>query len=461
MQANCPRIVIAGTNSGVGKTSLSLGLTAALTKRGLHVQTFKVGPDYLDPSYLAKASGKPCYNLDGWMMGKDYVRKLFARISTSADIAIIEGVMGLFDGATPHDSSGSTAQIARWLDAPVILVVNAHGMARSLAALVKGYTNFEQELNLTGIIANQCGAERHAAYLQETLKASVCPPLLGAVPRNSLPVLPSRHLGLVTANTSNLAQSRLRELADAAEKYISLEQLLNCAQQASPLSTCSESLPERKSSVCLGVAFDEAFHFYYQDLFDELQIRNCNVVRFSPLHDNKLPEGINAIYLGGGYPEEYAAALSSNQTMLNSIKKFIAQGHPVYGECGGLIYLSKGIRTEDNKQHTFINHLPVWTRMLKRRKALGYVEITLSKNSLLGKKGLKIRGHEFHYSELESKPDLSNGWWQVYTVKKPNSDKYFEEGFQSGKVLASYVHSHLPSRPEALEHFLNQCGSSK
>ncbi len=457
MIKSIPRILIAGTHSGVGKTSLTLGITAALASQGLRVQTYKVGPDYLDPSYLAKASGNPCYNLDGWMMGQEYVRQLFVRTAASADIAIIEGVMGLFDGASSHDSSGSTAQIARWLNAPVILVVNVHGMARSLAALVKGFSGFDPGLNLAGVVANQCGSGRHAAYLKDSLVSSGCPSLMGALPRNSLPVLPSRHLGLVTADSTNLNQSTLTGLADAVKKHISLDKLLDQARLTAPVSAARKKSPVEKVFVRLGVAYDEAFHFYYQDVFDEMEMRGCEMICFSPVHDKHLPERIHGLYLGGGYPEQYAEELSNNRGMLESIRSFITQGRPVYGECGGLMYLSKGVRIANDEEYQFVGGLPAWTRMLERREALGYVEVTLEEDTLLGKRGAKIRGHEFHYSKLENGPGLNSGWQRVYSLQKAQAQERTAEGFQRANILASYVHLHLPSRPEALEYFLDQC----
>jgi cobyrinic acid a,c-diamide synthase len=215
MKSNCPRIAIAGTGSGVGKTSMALGLARCLTRQGLRVQTFKVGPDFLDPTYLALASGRKCYNLDGWMTSRDYVRHLFSRATADADIAIIEGVMGMFDGAAPTSLEGSSAEIAGWLDAPVLLVANAHGSARSLAATVKGFAHFEPGVRVAGVIANQGGSERHRAWLAESLSAAGDAPLVGMMPRGSLPALPSRHLGLVTADRENLSDQILDQLSDA------------------------------------------------------------------------------------------------------------------------------------------------------------------------------------------------------------------------------------------------------
>ena len=227
-----PTMVIAGTHSGVGKTSVTLALVTALRKKGLKVQTFKVGPDFLDPSYLRQASGRPCYNLDGWMSSRAYVEELFQRTTRDADVAVIEGVMGLFDGADPKSSEGSTAEIARWLQAPVFLIVNAHGQARSLAPLVKGFSQFESGVRIEGVIANQCGSDRHRDWLKVSLESSGLPPLLGAIPRGGLPTLPSRHLGLVTADAHNLSPSVLDHLASVFEQQVSVEALIQKARRS-------------------------------------------------------------------------------------------------------------------------------------------------------------------------------------------------------------------------------------
>ena len=238
-----PRIVVAGTESGVGKTSLTLGLVMLLRRRGLRVQTFKVGPDYLDPTYLALASGRACYNLDGWMTGEAYVRELFCRVSQDVDIAVVEGVMGLFDGADEGSLSGSTAQVANWLAAPVLLVANVHGMARSLAALVHGFSTFEPSISVAGVIANHCGSEGHGRILANSLRLASLPPLMGTVQRNVLPELPSRHLGLVTADADRLPPATLEKLADALAPGFSLDLILQTARAAPPLAVESAGLP--------------------------------------------------------------------------------------------------------------------------------------------------------------------------------------------------------------------------
>ncbi len=457
----CPRIVIGGVQSGVGKTSLALAAVAALRRRGLRVQTFKVGPDFLDPTYLALASGRPCYNLDGWMMGREYVARLFARAVVDADFAVIEGVMGLFDGADAATLEGSTAEIAKWLKAPVVLVANVHGMARSLAALVGGYAGFEKGVKVGGVIANQCGSERHAAWLKDSLAARPLPPLLGAVPRGALPELPSRHLGLVTADGRTLPLAAVDRLAEAFERHVAVEGLIRAAGQSKlvtvrPPQIGAEGTGAAAKGVPLGVARDAAFHFYYQDLFDELASRGCRLRFFSPLTDSRLPRGIRGLLLGGGYPEEHAEVLSANDAMISAIRKFAASGRPVYAECGGLMVLSAGIETREGKMYPMAGLLPAWTRMLDRRKSLGYAEVVLKTDSLWGAKGNVLRGHEFHYSELKEQPQ--GAWKPLYDLKGRRSSASVSEGFQLGRVAASYVHLHLASRPAAMDRFLRCCG---
>lgn len=489
-----PRIVIAGTQSGVGKTSLTLAIVTALRKRGFTVQTFKVGPDFLDPTYLTVASGRPCYNLDGWMSGRDYVCRLFTRASKGVDISVIEGVMGLFDGADPAGSEGSTAEIARWLDAPVLLIAEVYGMARSLAAIVKGYACFEMNLLLAGVIANRCGSERHASMLAISLAAENLPPLVGGIPQGALPNLPSRHLGLVTADSGNLSLSVLDSLADAFERYASVDEILRIARSAPPINTtavssyvaslpsflkrgqgrCSHTVKNPATSpftkggqaeleinkrISIGVAHDEAFHFYYQDLFDELEMRGCRLRYFSPLADSRLPGNLDALYIGGGYPEEYAEILSGNLQMLAAIREFSSSGRPVYAECGGLMYLCRTLEKQNGTQYPMAGLIPASTRMLDRLKSLGYVEVTLNTDSLWGAEGVTLKGHEFHYSELIDNPTADSAWRAVYTLKRRRTDGVTKEGFQSGRLLASYSHLHLASHPEALSYFIDHCRS--
>lgn len=459
----CPRIVIAGTNSGVGKTSVTLALVSALRKRGLIVQTFKVGPDYLDPTYLSMASGRPCYNLDGWMTNRGYVKRLFADKASQADISVIEGVMGLFDGSDAIGSQGSTAEIASWLDAPVVLVVNVHGLARSIAALVHGFTTFDPRVRMAGTIANHCGSDRHGMYLSESLKAFGLPKLLASIPRGALPGLPSRHLGLVSANANILNRQVLDNLGQAIEHHCSTSDIVEIAGSVPYLSGDSANRPKESAerSVRLGIAKDSAFHFYYPDNLEALSAAGCELVQFSPLKDKSLPSGLDGIYFGGGYPEEHADKLSKNTSMLNSVRQFARTNRPVYAECGGLMYLSKGIESLAGEKFDLVGLLPSWTRMLPRLKSLGYVEVTFTKDSLFGAEGRQIRGHEFHYSELIGDPLQDNQWTTSYRLRRQPSEIENFEGFKHGNILASYVHGHFASRPESVSHFVSICKNVK
>jgi cobyrinic acid a,c-diamide synthase len=466
--ARCPTLVIAGTHSGSGKTSLTLALIRMLTRRGLAVQTFKTGPDFLDPTYLALASGRPCYNLDGWMSGKEHVCRLFERAAADADCALVEGVMGLYDGADTATDEGSTAQIARWLGAPVLLVVNVHGMGRSVAALVKGFVDFAVDLCFAGVAANHCGSERHADWLADSLRAAGLPPLVGGIPRGAFPELASRHLGLFTADQRLLTETVLDALADALERHISIGALfsdlpartLSTSPVLSPAVGTMEIGAGHKR-LRIGVALDAAFHFYYQDLFDALAAAGCETVFFSPLTDRRLPERISGLYLGGGYPEAHAAALAANGDLLAAIRDYAASGKPLYAECGGLMYLSRGLLTQDGSFHSFLGILPSRTRMLSAKKALGYVEVTLTADSLWGRWGDIFRGHEFHYSELTDDPAADPSWRTVYSLKRRRSETVEKEGYQKGAVLASYTHLAYAARPAAIEHFLNHCGGTQ
>jgi len=453
---SCARIVIAATGSGVGKTSIAIALIHALRRRGLRVQAFKVGPDFLDPTHLALVSGRPCYNLDGWMCGQDYVLDLFKRKTADTDIAVIEGVMGLFDGASPENSEGSTAEIARWLKAPVLLVASAHGVARSMAATVKGFTTFEPGLTVAGVIANHCGSTRQAAWLDASLASASLLPLIGAIPRSAFPDLPSRHLGLVTADRQSLSTTILDAFADALEQHVGIDEIIRQAQSAPALHLQEDMVPASPkaapSIVTIGIARDDAFHFYYPDNLEALQAQGAQLVDFSPLKDSMLPEGLDAVYLGGGYPEEYAGELSRNTGMLDTLRDFFARDGVLYAECGGLIYLAQGIETCAGARYPLAGILPFWTRMNAKCKALGYVEATLTADTLLGRCGDVLRGHEFHYSEIVNL--TQSGWKTAYEIRYQRETAPIPEGFQRGRALASYAHLHFASRPGAARSFV-------
>lgn len=458
MNASCPRLVIAGTGSGVGKTSLALGLCRALVRGGMRVQAFKVGPDFLDPTHLAAATGRPCHNLDGWMCGEGYVRRLFAEATQAADIAVIEGVMGLFDGASPAALEGSTAEIARWLDAPVLLVCNAHGVARSLAATVKGFATLEEGVHIAGVVANHCGTSRHTAVLEEALTAAHLPPLIGAVPRGALPELASRHLGLVGADYAADITQTIEALADVVERCLNLPAIAARSQAVEPLPETTTTEPQQPPRrIRLGVARDAAFHFYYDDNLSALQRRGAELVPFSPIADATLPSGIDALYFGGGYPEAHAAALAGNTAMRRDVHAFAASGRCIYAECGGLIYLGRTITDLDGRRHAMTAIVPIDTAMRPTRKVLGYAETEWVEGGPFGAAGLALRGHEFHYSEITADDAASEGWRPAYRVRYRRTADATAAGYRKGRIVAGYVHLHWAAHDNAAENLISFC----
>ena len=451
-------IVVCGTQSGVGKTSICVGLIAALRRRGLTVQPFKVGPDFLDPTYLERAAGRPCYNLDGWMMGSAGVLASFTRHSTDADLCVVEGVMGLFDGADPKKGSGSTAEVATWLGAPVVLVVNAHGMSRSLAALVKGFSEFDPAIEIGGVILNRTGSTRHAAWIAESLAESRLPSVMGAVPEGALFALPSRHLGLVTADETTLTDQTIASLADATETYLDLQAILALAPRTNRSASVQAAISPAPRRVRIGLARDDAFHFYYRDNLEALEAGGAELVEFSPLNDAYLPDHIDLLYLGGGYPEVHAARLSANRAMCEAVRRHAIAGRPIYAECGGLLYLGESLDLLDGRSFKMAGVLPLRGQMRERRSALGYVEAELAAPSLLGPPGTRVRGHEFHYSEISiAEGGLPAPWSAAYRLRHRRSDAIVPEGFCHGDLFASYVHVHFASRPEVVDHMVERC----
>lgn len=461
MICNCPRIVIAATNSGAGKTSISLGVTRALVRRGLKVRTFKVGPDFLDPTYLSMASGRTCYNLDSWMMGKDYLPKLFARTTQNADIAIIEGVMGLYDGESPTSLEGSTAEVADILSAPITLILNARGLSRSFAAMVKGFACFEDNVNVSAVIANHCGSDRHKKWLAESLAAIELPEMIGAIERQSFPKLPSRHLGLVTADREILKAEVIDKLADICEQNIDIDALIELASKASAIDVENEQVTNSAKSVRLGIARDAAFHFYYPDNLEALQRHGCELIGFSPINDASLPADLDGLYIGGGYPEEFAKELSVNEKMHNSIAEFAGSNKPIYAECGGLMFLGNKLITVNAKECPMVGLLDITTKMLDRFKTLGYVQVDLLQNSLWGTKDTRIRGHEFHYSEITGPLENNSGLQKIYSVKRRSGSESSIEGFQKQNILASYMHLHFASQPQTVKNFIKTMETSR
>jgi cobyrinic acid a,c-diamide synthase len=446
-------IVIAAPASGSGKTTVTLGIMACLKKRGLTVAPFKAGPDFIDPGWHRLVTGRPSVNLDGWICPEGFVRQTFALHAQGADIAVIEGVMGLFDGIGGESESGSTAQIAKIVDAPVILVVDAKSQARSAAALVQGFARFDRQVRVAGVIFNNVGSDNHARILRQAVESSVPEvTVLGCIPRDERLHIPSRHLGLVTAGEDPLQETFLENLSDIVEKHVDLDKLLSIRGQVyafhNPDVKCVDLTPDK---VRIAVARDRAFCFVYEDNLRLLREAGAETVDFSPLSDSSLPADIGGIYLPGGYPELFADALSGNKAMKKEIREAVETGMPVYAECGGFIYLTRGQAL--TPMNEFVGVFPVLTRMLPRRKALGYREVELLADSPIGHMGMIARGHEFHYSEMEDMPEEVE---RVYRVRK-NGEDLGTEGYRYKNCHASYIHLHFGSCPEVAAAFIENC----
>ena len=456
-EIDIPRLVIAGTSSGVGKTTITVGLCRALQARGLKVALFKCGPDYLDPTYHRRVAGGPSHNLDGWMMGRDAAVDTFVRAARGADIALIEGMMGLYDGASPTGEEGSTAELARWLAAPVLLVVDASGMARSLAALVRGFAVFDPALRLAGVACNLAGGRGHLDLLRTALAAASLPPLLGGLTKATELAFPERHLGLRTAASDAVPEALFEAWGARVAAGFDLEGLWQVARSAPPLAVPTSDLvsaPRSQRGRCrIGLALDDAFHFYYADNLRRLESLGAELVPFSPVGDTTLPP-LDGLYLGGGYPEAHAEALTANQSMRAQIAALAARGRPIYAECGGLMYLSSAIRTLDGRRHPMVGLIPAEAVMSVRLEALGYVEVELQTPSPLGAAGTRFRGHQFRYSWL-TEPTAAIEL--AYSVRRRRGQESFREGYRVDNVVASYVHAHWASNPSVAEAFVAAC----
>lgn len=447
-----PRLVIAGTSSSVGKTTVMVGLVRALRARGLRVAVFKCGPDYLDPTYHVRAADTACHNLDGWMMGREAVVATFARASQGADIALLEGVMGLFDGASPIGDEGSTAEIAKWLQAPVLLVCDAGGMARSIAALARGFATFDADLQVAGLICNRIGSRAHLDLLRKATGGA--PPIMGGLPKEAALAFPDRHLGLHRADRGAVPENVLAAWGDRVSEWCDLDAIVALARAAPLLPEIStmEQIVGEGVRCRIGLAFDEAFHFYYEDNLRRLESLGAELVRFSPIRDSRLPD-VDGLYFGGGYPEVYAEALSQNTAMLKGVAAFAAAQGPIYGECGGLMYLSSGIRTVDGTLHAMVGLVPGEAEMRDRLQTLGYVEVETQDVTVLGPPGLRFRGHQFRYSDFQLQADVECG----YTVRRRRGGEVLREGYRIGNTLASYVHAHWASNPLVAQGFVDAC----
>ncbi|WP_019912302.1 cobyrinate a,c-diamide synthase [Paenibacillus sp. HW567] len=523
-----PRFVVAGTGSGSGKTTVTLGLLRALARRGLTVQAFKCGPDYIDPAYHAAATGRPARNLDSWMTSSSYMLEYFLRSSEEADVSVIEGVMGLYDGKEATSLTGSTAEIAILTGSPVLLVVDVRSMGRSAAAIVLGFQQLERDISIAAVIVNRCGSASHYRTVKAAIEAACGVPVIGWLERDRGLDIPERHLGLLPAVERGELEPLFDRAADLLAEGTDLDALLELAAAApalhypapampmlgenqpgaaapadclpeaagqAPLAVlpadteaarpakaaasaplpatafpgggCSEMRPNppmdrigRKSAAndrapVIAVARDAAFNFYYADNLELLVRAGAQLVPFSPLSGEDIPPNADGIYLGGGFPEEFAAGIAANSAFLRGLRAAAAAEMPLYAECGGYMVLARSLKDRAGAVHAMAGIIPAHTVMQERRAALGYREVTAREDCLLLKQGESLRGHEFHYSLM--RPVAGEGWTYAYDSKGRGGSQ--PEGYSCGNVMAAYAHIHLASHFPAAVRLVEACRS--
>ena len=439
----------------MGKTTIATGVMAALTRRGYKVQPFKAGPDYIDPSYHQAACSVPCRNLDTWLLPKRVVVELFQRATYGRDVAVIEGVMGLFDGHSGLSEEGSTAELAKLLGAPVILVLDASKVARSIAAEVLGFQSFDPQLGIAGVVLNGVSGVHHLEFCKPQVEETTGLPVLGYMPYRDDLVQPERHLGLVPTVEGTVVEEWYDRLVAQVEETIDLDKVIEIAGGAKTPAVEStvypaEPKPERAA---IAVAMDRAFSFYYQDSLDLLKAWGAVLMPFSPLEDTSLPEAAGGVYIGGGFPEMYARELAENTAIKVALREAVGRGIPVYSECGGLMYLGEALTDFQGERHEMVGLIPVSSSMPESRLVLGYREVEARSDGPVMRRGQRVRGHEFHWSVQQGTPSERNA---VYTVLDQEGRL---EGFRSGSVWASYVHLHLGSDPALAPRFVEVCSS--
>lgn len=447
-------IAIAGERSGVGKTTVTLAILATLRRRQQQVQSFKVGPDYIDPMFHAYVTGRACRNLDPILTSNDYVRQCFDRHSQTAEYALIEGVMGLFDGASGTTDAGSTAQVAKLLNVPVVLILNCSSTSRSIAAIAHGYRTFDPQIQLAGVILNQVGSDRHL----ELLTAALSPlhlPILGVLRRQNDLSIPDRHLGLIPAGELTSLNTTLDKLADVGETCFDWEKLLPLLATKSSLvgtRVVPATAPSAGRKIRLAVAKDAAFNFYYADNLDLLRDLGAELVEWSPLNDRCLPADIHGLYFGGGFPEVFGEILAANQPARQAVKIAIEAGMPTYAECGGLMYLCDRIIDFNDLSYPMVGIFPT-TAVMGKRLTLGYRQLTALQDSLLLNVADRVWGHEFHRSTLTDAPPQPLFSLQGYESKLA----FLPEGWHRKQVQATYTHLHFGARPDLPEKFIKHC----
>lgn len=442
--------VIAAPGSGAGKTTVSAGLMAALRRRGKRVQAFKCGPDFIDTAHHTKLCGRPSHNLDTWMLSSEVNRNIFAAACQDADVAVVEGMMGLFDGVGGRGEEGSTAEIAKLLSLPVVLVLDAWSAARSIAAVVHGFQTFDPQIRIAGVILNRVANAGHAELIIDALKVHDRDLIVGWLPHEKQIQLRERYLGLQTAEEFSWGREQLDLLAALVESHIPVDELMKRCIVARPSPPAQSSRIESEHSVRIGIARDRAFSFYYEAGLNQLREMGAELVDFSPLESSRLPDNLQAVYFGGGYPELYAEQLSNNRSLLADLKEFAGAGKLVYGECGGLMFLSREMITREGKRWPMAGLLPVSVQMTEHLVHFGYADVRFVKRGIAPENS-RLRGHSFHCSEIVSEGEVEKTTEVHYSLSR----KTEREGFASRNVFGSYIHLHFAADPSFAAHFMS------
>ncbi len=447
-----PLLLIAGTQSGVGKTTITMGLIAALKRRGLRVQPFKAGPDYIDPTYHSLAAGRKCRNLDTWMVPPPRALAMFRHAARHADAAVVEGVMGIFDGFSYTADTGSTAEIAKLLGAPALIILDVGKMARSAGALAQGYANFDPKLNVAGFIANRCGSESHFRGVKTAIESATGLPVLGWLPKNADLSIPERHLGLIPTDERGELSGFIARSADLVETHFEIDQILAIAATAAqPVAPIRWQFPKIAGSPTIAVARDAAFSFYYEDNLDLLRAAGAKIAFFSPLTDSTLPPNTAGIYLGGGFPELFAETLSQNRAMKNALHRAHTAKLPIYAECGGFMYLTERLVDLNGQSHPMMGLVPGVTKMQHRLVSMGYRLVeSVDGNFLIGAK-TPLRGHEFHWSTWETDVPLPAAW---LVKSRRDGDTPQPNGYAADNLVASYIHLHFAHDLSLAQNFV-------
>jgi len=446
MECNSPRVMIAGVQSDSGKSTITMGILLALKDMGLNPQSFKAGPDFLDPMHHTMVLGRDCRNLDTWMFSKG-VKDAFARGAKDAGISVIEGVMGLYDGVDGINEEGSSAHLSKVLDVPVILVIDAGAMSRSAGAVAMGFREYDKEVNIAGVIFNKVGSKGHLEMLKGSLRGIRC---LGGITRDDCMKLESRHLGLVPAGETYDA-GKYEKISAHVRSCLDVDEIVRIANSAGPMDIPIVKNERSKNRVRIGVARDVAFNFYYIHNIEDLMNAGAEIIPFSPMSD-ELPD-VDGLYFGGGYPEIYASALEKNKAMRKAVKKASDDGMPIYAECGGLMYLCAETKDLKGNHYDMCGVFDAYTSMSNDRMTLGYVDTISVKDTVICEKGWTTRGHEFHYSNIVP---AGNEKYAFESLRgKGISDG--KDGIVEGNTLAGYLHIHFASNPKIPIRFVESC----